>query len=134
MAILDVRDLSIDYLAGCGRALHAVEQVSFCLGHRGSLGLVGESGCGKTTTMLGLLRLLPAEGHIVSGEVWYDGVDLLGLSERQMQDYRWKSMAIVFQSAMNALNPVARIGDQIAEAIVVRSLNFIQCTPERCIM
>ena len=119
MAILDVRDLSIDYIDGDGRVLHAVEQVSFYLEHRRSLGLVGESGCGKTTTMLGLLRLLPAEGRIVSGEVWYDAVDLLGLSERQMQDYRWKSMAIVFQSAMNALNPVRRIGDQIAEAIVV---------------
>ncbi|RPI58184.1 MAG: ABC transporter ATP-binding protein, partial [Chloroflexi bacterium] len=119
MTILEVHDLSIDYMAGDGKALHAIEQVSFSLEHGRSLGLVGESGCGKTTTMLGLLRLLPAEGRIVSGEVWYDGVDLLGLSERQMQDYRWKSMAIVFQGAMNALNPVRRVGDQIAEAIVV---------------
>ena len=127
MAILDVRNLSVDYLpgdlsAGSGQrctALHAVESMSFCLERGRSLGLVGESGCGKTTAMLGLLRLLPAEGRIVSGEVWYKGVDLLRLSERQMREYRWDKMAVVFQGAMNALNPVRRVGDQIAEAIVL---------------
>jgi peptide/nickel transport system ATP-binding protein len=119
MPVLEVRNLSIDYLSSDGRALHAVEQVSFSLEHGRSLGLVGESGCGKTTTMLGLLRLLPAEGRIVGGEVWYDGVDLLDLSEREMQHYRWRSMATIFQGAMNALNPVRRVGDQIAEVMVL---------------
>jgi len=134
MAILEVRNLSVDYLtddpsAGSGRrgtALHAVEDVSFDLEQGRSLGLVGESGCGKTTAMLGLLRLLPAEGRIVSGEVRYGArsetgpsVDLLRLSEREMRKYRWSRMSIVFQGAMNALNPVRKVGDQIAEPILL---------------
>src|SRR5262249_35916901 len=115
---LDVQNLSIDYLADDGHALHAVEDVSFQVQKGRSLALVGESGCGKTTIMLGLLRLLPAEGRITSGKILYNDVDLLSLTEAQMRDYRWKNMAIVFQGAMNALNPVRKIGDQIAEAII----------------
>jgi oligopeptide/dipeptide ABC transporter ATP-binding protein len=69
--------------------------------------------------MLGVLRLLPAEGRIVSGEVVYDGVDLLHLSEPEMREHRWGRISIVFQGAMNALNPVSRVGDQIAEAIML---------------
>ncbi len=119
MPILQVRNLSVNYLTDDGTALCAVEGVTFSLEHGRSLGLVGESGCGKTTAMLGLLRLLPAEGRIVSGEVLYEGVDLLGLSEREMQNYRWSKISLVFQGAMNALNPVRRVGDQIAEAILI---------------
>jgi peptide/nickel transport system ATP-binding protein len=80
---------------------------------------VGESGCGKTTAILGALRLLPAEGRIVSGEVRYAGVDLLRLSEEEMRRYRWNKISIVFQGAMNALNPVRKVGDQIVEAIML---------------
>ena len=69
MALLDVHNLSVDYLAGDGTALHAVEGVGFSLQQGRSLGLVGESGCGKTTVMLSLLRLLPAEGRIVQGRI-----------------------------------------------------------------
>jgi len=119
MAIIEVRNLSINYLTDNGTALRAVEDVSFGLEQGHSLGLVGESGCGKTTAMLGLLRLLPAEGRIVSGEVWYEGVDLMRISEREMRKYRWSKMSIVFQGAMNALNPVLRVGNQIAEAILL---------------
>ena len=116
---MDVRNLSVDYLTDGGTALRAVEDVSFSLEQGRSLGLVGESGCGKTTAMLGMLRLLPAEGRIVSGEVRYEGADLLHLSEREMRKYRWSRMSIVFQGAMNALNPVRRVGDQIAEPIML---------------
>jgi peptide/nickel transport system ATP-binding protein len=119
MALLEVRNLSINYLSENGTALRAVEDVSFTLEPGRSLGLVGESGCGKTTAMLGLLRLLPANGRIVSGEIWYKDVELLSLSEGEMRKYRWKQIAIVFQGAMNALNPVRRVGDQIAEAILL---------------
>ncbi len=115
--ILDVRNLSIDYLAN-GTSLHAVEDISFQIYKGRSLALVGESGCGKTTSMLALLRLLPAEGRIVSGKIIYEGTDLLSLSEAQMREYRWNRIAIVFQGAMNALNPVQRISDQIAESIM----------------
>jgi peptide/nickel transport system ATP-binding protein len=119
MAILEVRNLSVNYLTDDGTALRAIEGVSFNLEPGRSLGLVGESGCGKTTAMLGVLRLLPAEGRIVSGEVRYKGVDLLRLSERAMREYRWSRMSIVFQGAMNALNPVRRVGDLIAEVIML---------------
>ncbi len=119
MSLLEVRDLSVDYLTDQGVALHAVESIGFRLERGRSLGLVGESGCGKTTAVLAMLRLLPAEGRIVSGEVLYGGVDLLQLSEREMRRYRWNRLAIVFQGAMNALNPVRRVGDQIAEAILL---------------
>jgi len=119
MALLDVRNLSVDYLTDDGTPLRAVEDVSFSLKQGRSLGLVGESGCGKTTAMLGVLRLLPAEGRIVSGEVRYRGVDLLRLSEQEMRKHRWNKIAIVFQGAMNALNPVRTIGDQIAEPIML---------------
>jgi len=117
MAILEVQNLSINYLTDDGTVLHAVEDVSFSLEGGRSLGLVGESGCGKTTTMLSLLRLLPAEGRIVSGAIRYQGVDLLRLSEQEIRAYRWSKIALVFQGAMNALNPVRKVGDQIAEAI-----------------
>lgn len=114
---LEVRNLSINYLSG-GKQLQAVVDVSFQAQRGRSLALVGESGCGKTTTMLSLLRLLPAEGRIVSGQILYGGIDLLQLSEVAMRQYRWQRIAIVFQGSMNALNPVQRVGDQIAEGIV----------------
>jgi oligopeptide/dipeptide ABC transporter ATP-binding protein len=121
MAILEVRNLSIDYIADDGAAMHAVEDVSFQV-HKGrSLALVGESGCGKTTTMLSLLRLLPAEGRIVGGQILLNGVDLLQLSEADMRSYRWSQIAIIFQGAMNALNPVRKVGDQIAEAVMLHN-------------
>lgn len=120
--LLSVRHLSTDFLTLDGAVMHAVEDVSFDVHPGQTLGLVGESGCGKTTTMLSLMRLLPAAGRITRGQVLFDGVDLLGLSERQMRQYRWKEMAMVFQSAMNALNPVRTVGDQIAEAILQHGL------------
>ncbi len=81
------------------------------------IGLVGESGCGKTTLMLSLLRLLPAVGQIVNGRVFFNGKDLVTLSDEELNHIRWKEISIVFQGAMNALNPVRTVGDQIAEAI-----------------
>jgi oligopeptide/dipeptide ABC transporter ATP-binding protein len=120
--ILEVRNLSINYLINNDTALRAVEDLSFSLKRGGTLGLVGESGCGKTTAMLGLLRLLPAEGRIVSGEVLYQGEDLLRKPERDMRKYRWNKISIVFQGAMNALNPVRKVGDQIAETIMLHGV------------
>jgi oligopeptide/dipeptide ABC transporter ATP-binding protein len=116
--LLDVRDLSVDFEVPEGLPVHAVENVSFTLREGEVLGLVGESGCGKTTLMLSLMRLLPAAGRILQGEVNYLGKDLLSLSEQEIADMRWKEIAMVFQGAMNALNPVHTVGDQIAEAIV----------------
>ncbi len=119
--ILEVRNLSIDYMDDHDAPMHAVDDVSFQV-HKGrSLALVGESGCGKTTTMLALLRLLPAEGRIVGGQILLNNVDLLRLSETEMRRVRWRQIALIFQGAMNALNPVRKVGDQIAEAVTLHS-------------
>ncbi len=122
MTILDVRNLSVDYLTEEGIALHAVENVSFRLEQGRSLGLVGESGCGKTTVMMALLRLLPQEGRIVRGEVIFDGQDMLKFSEAEMRKVRWREISIVFQGAMNALNPVRTVESQIMEALQLHDI------------
>jgi ABC-type dipeptide/oligopeptide/nickel transport system ATPase component len=115
--LLAVRGLAVDYLTPGRPPAHALEGISFDL-HKGEvLGVVGESGCGKSTLMLSLLRLLPANGRITEGVVEFGGVDLLALSEREMAAVRWRQIAMVFQGAMNALNPVRTVGSQIAEPL-----------------
>lgn len=115
--VLDVEGLTIAYQAGNGPPMRAVENVTLRLRQGEMLGIVGESGCGKSTLVLGLMRLLPQAGHITAGEVWFEGRNLLDLSEDEMDEVRWDDIAIVFQGAMNALNPVRTVGNQIAEAI-----------------
>jgi oligopeptide/dipeptide ABC transporter ATP-binding protein len=100
--------------------VHAVDGVSFRLNDGEALGIAGESGCGKTTTALSLVKLLPANATIVEGTVRLFGIDLVPKSENAMRRYRWREIAIVFQGAMNALNPVRRIRDQIAEPLTER--------------
>jgi peptide/nickel transport system ATP-binding protein len=94
-----------------------VNDVSFDLRRGETIGLVGESGSGKTTTALAMLRLLPPGGRVVAGQVLFDGEDLMTLDAREMRAVRWARLAIVFQGAMNSLNPVRRVGDQVAEAV-----------------
>ena len=120
MALLEVKNLSIDYQTKKGR-LHAVEGISFSLEAGKSLGFVGESGCGKTTLGMALMRLLPANGLIREGRILFDGEDTLQKTEDEMRRVRWRKMAMIFQAAMNALNPVHRIRDQIAEAILAHN-------------
>ncbi len=115
--LLEVKDLSIDYVDPEMPPAHAVEKVSFRLREGELLGLVGESGCGKTTLMLGLMRLLPAAGRIINGQILFGGSDLARATETELNDVRWKGISIIFQGAMNALNPVRPVGDQISEAI-----------------
>jgi oligopeptide/dipeptide ABC transporter ATP-binding protein len=119
--ILEVRDLSVDYITPGRLPAHALEKVSFRLRHGEMLGVVGESGCGKTTLMLSLMRLLPAAGRIVHGEINFLDYDLLNLSEKEMAGVRWAHIAMIFQGAMNALNPVRTVGSQIAEPIARHS-------------
>ncbi len=99
----------------------AVDGVSFRLNDGEALGLAGESGCGKTTTALSLVRLLPENARIRKGSsIDLFGIDLVPKTENQLRRYRWREISIVFQGAMNALNPVRRIGEQIGEPIEVR--------------
>jgi peptide/nickel transport system permease protein len=118
--LLDVRGLSVDFLSREGDfpPARAVSDVSFTLREGEMLGLVGESGCGKTTLMLSLMRLLPPNGRIVSGNIDFLKRDLLALSEQEMNDVRWKNISMIFQGAMNALNPVRTVGSQITEALI----------------
>ena len=117
MALLDVRNLTTEFVTPDGARLRAVDGLSFSLERGEALGIVGESGCGKTTAMLSLLRLLPHAGRIVGGEVLFDGQDLLKLPPDELRARRWRDLSIIFQGAMNALNPVRSVGDQIREAI-----------------
>ena len=114
--VLRVVDLSLSYLTRQG-PVQAVQSVSFELGRGQSLGLVGESGCGKTSIANCLMRLLPDNGRLTAGQVVLEGQDLLLLSEEEMRHFRWRRMAMVFQAAMNALDPVYRVGQQVVEAI-----------------
>lgn len=114
-AELRVEDLSIAYRTTRG-PFHAVEDVSFHVRPGTNLGLVGESGCGKSTVVKALMGLLP-DGTELRGQALLDGQNILGLSEHDLRDIRWTRISLITQSAMNSLDPVYCIGDQIVEAI-----------------
>ena len=114
--LLEVDGLVMRYDTEAGE-VSAVENVSFSLRRGEAMGLVGESGCGKTSVALSLLRLAPENARYQSGEVRWEGVDLLELSDQKMREYRWAEISMVFQGAMNAWNPVYRVGEQIREAM-----------------
>ncbi len=117
--LLEVDDLRVHFRLASG-SVKAVDGVSFRLEDGEALGLAGESGCGKTTTALSLVRLLPQNARIRSGSIKLYGIDLVPKTERQLLRYRWREISMVFQGAMNALNPVRRVGEQIAEPIEIR--------------
>jgi oligopeptide/dipeptide ABC transporter ATP-binding protein len=117
--LLEVENLQTHFRLERGW-VRAVDGVSFRLDDGEALGIAGESGCGKTTTALSLVRLLPANARIRGGSIKLFGIDLVPKSERALQRYRWREISMVFQGAMNAFNPVRRVRDQIAEPIRVR--------------
>jgi peptide/nickel transport system ATP-binding protein len=117
MTLLDVQDLKTHYQILRGY-VKAVDGVNFTVKEGEAMGLAGESGCGKTTIALSLLKILPSEGRIVGGKIIFENDDLVKKSEKEMRSkIRWKKMSLIFQGAMNALNPVYKIGEQIVEAI-----------------
>jgi peptide/nickel transport system ATP-binding protein len=115
--VLAVENLFVDYFLPGNRPAHALHDVNLRLRKGEILGVVGESGCGKTTLMLSLMRLLPANAQVMQGSVRLLGQELMMLGEDEMAAVRWKQIAIIFQGAMNALNPVRTVGSQIGEPI-----------------
>ena len=147
MTLLEVDGLSVRYAVEDDSSVHAVDDVSFSVEPGETYGLVGESGCGKTTLAKSLIHLLDSNGYVEAGHVWFDGTlprwedddgtvkrsviddpdtpvradgmtDLAALSSTQIRDIRWRNIALIPQSAMNSLNPVYKVGDQITEAIL----------------
>ena len=114
--LLEVRDLTVNFDAARGQVT-AVAGVSFDLAPGETLGMVGESGCGKTVTALSILRLLQSPPAEVTGAIRFQGEDLTGCPEARMRQIRGNRIAMVFQEPMTALNPVLTIGEQVAEAL-----------------
>lgn len=118
---LEVKNLAVEYTSG-GQIVHAVNGVSFSLNRGETLGLVGETGAGKTTTAKAILRILPnPPAKIVDGEVWLDGEDLLAKPEKEMLEIRGAKVAMIFQDPMTALNPTMTVGSQISEVVLLHN-------------
>jgi ABC-type dipeptide/oligopeptide/nickel transport system ATPase component len=124
--LLDVQDLTVVFAGhrsgAASAAVTAVDGVSFRIGAGETLGLVGESGSGKSVTALAILRLLQPPGRVAGGRVVFEGRDLLALPEHEMRGIRGARISLIFQEPMTALNPVMRVGDQIAEGLVCHGL------------
>jgi len=117
MSLLELKDLTIQYITR-KTVIRAVNEVSLSIGEGKTMGLVGETGAGKTTTALGIMGLIPhPPGKVSGGEIFFEGKDLLKSSESEMRKIRGNNISMIFQDPMTALNPILRIGDQIAEVI-----------------
>ena len=119
MTILSVRDLKVDYATQDGR-VQAVDGVSFDIEESQQLGLIGESGCGKTTLLKAIVQVLPRNGRISAGKIMFKGMDLLQLPAADMRQLRWREIATIPQASMDSLNPVQRVGSQLLKLLKIR--------------
>jgi peptide/nickel transport system ATP-binding protein len=115
--LIQIQDLRVEYLAGRG-SVRAVDGVSLDIGKGEVVGLAGESGSGKSTIAMAIMRILQPPAIITGGKVLMGGRDILEMSDRDLHEFRWEEVSMVFQSAMNSLNPVMTIGDQIMDAML----------------
>jgi ABC-type dipeptide/oligopeptide/nickel transport system ATPase component len=116
MALLEVDDLRTYFKTRAGE-VHAVDGVSFAVDRGKTLGIVGESGCGKSVTALSIMGLLPPSGRTVSGSIRFEGRELTGMSQHELEDIRGRQIAMIFQDPMTSLNPTLTIGRQIVETM-----------------
>jgi peptide/nickel transport system ATP-binding protein len=123
-ALLDVSNLYVEYLTPRGPA-KAVNDVSFCITEGQVFGLAGESGCGKSTIAHAILRTLKPPAVITGGQILFSGKDVLKMNDSELENFRWAKVSMVFQSAMNSLNPVITIGEQIQD-VLIRHNKFTQ--------
>lgn len=115
--LIDIKNLSIHFQTEEGDVC-AVNGIDLSVEPGKTLGLVGETGAGKTTTALGILRLVPEPGKVLSGTIEYKGKDIMKMSEKEVQDIRGNEISMIFQDPMTALNPVMTVGDQVAEVVL----------------
>jgi peptide/nickel transport system ATP-binding protein len=123
MSFLNIEDLRTYYFTKRG-PVKAVDGVSFQVKEGQAMGLAGESGCGKTTVALSIMKILPTHAKITEGKILLKELDIVKLSEKEMRKIRWKRISLVFQGAMNALDPLYSLGDQIVEAILLHEPKF----------
>jgi peptide/nickel transport system ATP-binding protein len=112
--LVELRGLSVEYGFG-DTAVRAVDNVDLAIARGEILGVAGESGCGKSTLANALMQILRPPAHVAGGQIFFDGQELVGRSREQLRRFRWQNVSMVFQSAMNALNPVTRVGDQFVD-------------------
>ena len=130
--LLEINNLCVDYVSPNGVA-RAVNDVSISIAPGETLGIAGESGCGKSTLAFAISRLHKAPALISEGEILYKGQDILKMNNKQLRDFRWNDVSIVFQSAMNSLNPVITIGEQLTDVILAHKKTPYKQAHERAV-
>ena len=119
MSILSIRDLKVEYATQDG-TVEAVDGVSLDVAEGQHLGLIGESGCGKTTLLNAIVQVLPRNGRVTGGKIMFKGMDLMQLPAAEMRQLRWREIATIPQASMDSLNPVQRVGSQLIKLLRVR--------------
>ncbi len=130
--LLEINNLCVDYVSPNGIA-RAVNNVSLSIKPGETLGIAGESGCGKSTLAFAIARLHRAPGLIPEGEILYNGKDVLKMSDKELRDFRWNDASVVFQSAMNSLNPVITIGEQLTDVILAHKKITVKAATEKAV-
>jgi len=131
-ALLEINNLCVDYVSPNGIA-RAVNNVSLTIAPGETVGIAGESGCGKSTLAFAIARLHKAPGLIPEGEILYKGKDVLKMSDPELRAFRWNDVSIVFQSAMNSLNPVITIGEQLTDVIIAHKKVSVKAATEKAV-
>jgi peptide/nickel transport system ATP-binding protein len=130
--LLEINNLCVDYVSPNGIA-RAVNNVSLSIKPGETLGIAGESGCGKSTLAFAIARLHRAPGLIPEGEILYNGKDVLKMSDKELRGFRWNDVSVVFQSAMNSLNPVITIGEQLTDVIMAHKKITVKAAIEKAV-